>query len=93
MPIQAQLDSLTQRIAFNDEPGHTFSCDEIKRMRSSGETKTRTLQKSNLTSPLCELNPEYRPINKWNHGVAFVELDEDGHFTVHNRRISNGSLN
>ena len=42
---------------------------------------------------LCELNPEYRPINKWNHGVAFVELDEDGHFTVHNRRIYNGSLN
>ena len=34
MPIQAQLDSLTQRIAFNDEPGHAFTCEEIKRMRS-----------------------------------------------------------
>ena len=34
MPIQAQLDSLTQRIAFNDEPGQAFTCEEIKRMRA-----------------------------------------------------------
>ncbi len=43
---------------------------------------------------LCELSPEYRPINKWNHGVAFVEVDHDngGSFKVHNRRIQRGVL-
>jgi DNA-binding CsgD family transcriptional regulator/tetratricopeptide (TPR) repeat protein len=34
MPIQARLDSLTQRIAFNDEPGQAFTCEEIKCMRA-----------------------------------------------------------
>ena len=40
---------------------------------------------------LCELNPEYMPLNKWNHGVAFVEVDHvnDGEFKVHNLRLSN----
>ena len=43
---------------------------------------------------LCELSPDYRPINKWNHGVIFIECDHDrgGWFNVENRRILNGSL-
>ena len=43
---------------------------------------------------LCELSPEYRPINKWNHGVIFMECDHanGGSITVDNRRIINGSI-
>ena len=40
---------------------------------------------------LCALNPDYMPINKWNHGFAFVERDGDN-FHVHNKRIYNGNL-
>ena len=43
---------------------------------------------------LCELSPDYRPINRWNHGVIFIECDHDndGWVTVDNRRIINGSI-
>lgn len=40
---------------------------------------------------LSELHPQYMPLNKWNHGFAFVEFSEDGrtwHFQ--NKRIKNG---
>lgn len=33
---------------------------------------------------LCDLNPEYARINKWNHGHAIVEADKGGSFSVHN---------
>jgi len=38
---------------------------------------------------LCELTPRYARINKWNHGFAFIEVERDGDFNVHNYRISN----
>jgi predicted phosphodiesterase len=41
---------------------------------------------------LCELHPEYAPINKWNHGFATVEVLEDGNFHVQNKRIRNGVI-
>lgn len=43
---------------------------------------------------LCELNPGYRPFafTKWNHGLAVIDLEEDGSFTVENRRIINGKV-
>jgi len=39
------------------------------------------------TGCLCELNPEYARINKWNHGAAIVEVDSSGGFSVENFRI------
>jgi len=33
---------------------------------------------------LCDLHPEYRPINKWNHGFATVSLYPGGNFDVEN---------
>jgi predicted phosphodiesterase len=36
---------------------------------------------------LCELNPQYAVINRWNHGAAFVEVDSAGGFEVENFRI------
>lgn len=42
---------------------------------------------------LCELHPKYLPINKWAHGFAIVELDEDGKsFHVRNFRIYKGKV-
>lgn len=40
------------------------------------------------TGCLCDLNPAYRRVNRWNHGHAFVEVSSDGSFDVHNLRIS-----
>ena len=39
---------------------------------------------------LCDLNPRYAPRNNWNHGVALVEIEQGGNFTVHNKVILQG---
>jgi hypothetical protein len=40
---------------------------------------------------LCDLHPEYLPLNKWNLG--FTEIyNDDGYFTVNNRKIINYKL-
>lgn len=45
------------------------------------------------TGCLCTLKPDYDPHNtKHNHGFAFIEVGEKGHFKVSNRRIYNGEL-
>lgn len=40
---------------------------------------------------LCELHPLYMPLNKWNHGFAFVEIDGED-FQVENKRIYKGKV-
>lgn len=40
---------------------------------------------------LCELHPQYLPINNWNHGMAIVEIDGDN-FHVRNYRIYKGKI-
>lgn len=43
---------------------------------------------------LCHLRPAYRPFadTKWNSGFAIVEVEEDGMFTVYNKRILGGKV-
>jgi predicted phosphodiesterase len=43
---------------------------------------------------LCDMSPDYRPFGftKWNHGFAVVEIEENGYFTVHNKRIIEGRV-
>ena len=42
---------------------------------------------------LCELNPAYMPLNKWNHGFAMVDLNSNGKdFHVRNYRIYKGKI-
>jgi predicted phosphodiesterase len=36
---------------------------------------------------LCNLAPEWNPLNQWNHGFAVVYEYEDGFFTVYNKKI------
>lgn len=44
------------------------------------------------TGCLCEMHPQYMPINKWNHGFAYVEVFEDGTYEVDNLKIINGKI-
>ena len=37
---------------------------------------------------LCDMTPDYMPINQWNHGFIILELNGKD-FTVHNKRIIN----
>jgi predicted phosphodiesterase len=41
---------------------------------------------------LCELHPAYARLNKWAQGGAVVELDKNGNFEVHNKRILHGTV-
>lgn len=40
---------------------------------------------------LCEMNPDYMPINQWNLGFIILEFDGKD-FTVENKRIINGLI-
>ena len=40
---------------------------------------------------LCDMHPDYAPMNNWNHGFIEVEMDGDD-FTVHNYKILNGRI-
>lgn len=42
---------------------------------------------------LCGMNPYYMPINKWNLGFSFVELNvKTGEYHLHNKRIIKGRV-
>lgn len=42
---------------------------------------------------LGELHPEYLPLNRWNHGYAIVELDDNGiDYEFRNKRIHKGRI-
>ncbi len=40
----------------------------------------------------CDLNPYWKPFNKWNHGFALVRLYKDSTFEVRNLRILDGKV-
>lgn len=44
------------------------------------------------TGCLCELHPEYAPLNKWNTGFAIVHLSGQNEFDVSNYRIIKGRV-
>ena len=44
------------------------------------------------TGCLCDMSPDYSPYNNWCHGFAIVELDDSGHYTVHNHYISKDGI-
>lgn len=42
---------------------------------------------------LCNLRPDYRPLNNWNHGFAIVErINDSGHFQISNKKIIGGEI-
>jgi len=44
------------------------------------------------TGCLCDLYPDYLPINQWNHGFAFVSLKPSGEYHVKNLTVVNGVI-
>jgi len=66
--------------------GHNHSTSEHSEADMNGKlTTTWSL------GCLSELHPLYLPLNKWNHGFAFVEIDGDD-FQVQNKRIYKGKV-
>ena len=59
--------------------------------RSSSHTEP-DWQKREITTwsqgCLCDMNPEFARINKWNHGFALIKVMRDSTFNVENFRIS-----
>lgn len=41
---------------------------------------------------LCDLHPDYAPVNRFNHGFAVVEVDKDDEFKMHNFKIKDGKV-
>lgn len=41
---------------------------------------------------LCQLSPEYMPYNNYGHGFAHILIENDGMFTVMNKKIINGKI-
>jgi predicted phosphodiesterase len=62
----------------------------------TSEHATKTLEQKVLTAwstgCLCNQYPDYSPINNWNLGFAFVEVDKQGAFQVENRKIIHGKV-
>lgn len=36
---------------------------------------------------LCELHPEYMPLNDWTHGFTYIEKETNGNFIVDNQKL------
>lgn len=68
--------------------GHNHSTSEHTESDMNGKITTTW-----SIGCLCELNPAYMPLNKWNWGAALVELDSNGEdFKFHNKRIYKGKI-
>lgn len=67
--------------------GHLHQASEHTEPNLSGELTTAF-----STGCLCELHPEYAPINRWNHGFAHARINKDGTFEVRNLRVINGRV-
>ena len=68
--------------------GHNHSSSEHTESNMDGKITTTW-----SIGCLSELHPAYMPLNKWNHGVAMVELDSNGiDYQFHNKRIFKGKI-
>jgi predicted phosphodiesterase len=68
--------------------GHNHSVSEHTESNMNGDIVTTW-----SLGCLSELNPAYLPINKWSHGFAIVDLNDNGKdFHVRNYRIHKGKI-
>lgn len=60
-------------------------------LHSTSEHSTSNVSGDLLTTwsvgALCDLKPDYCPINDWNWGCALINVEKNGNFEVENRRI------
>ncbi len=66
--------------------GHNHQTSEHTESDMNGKITTTW-----STGCLCELHPEYMPLNKWNHGFSIIDM-ADGLFEVRNKRINKGKI-
>lgn len=62
---------------------------------TSEHTETDVMGKIMTTysvGALCDLNPKWLPLNKWNHGVAVQHNSAKGKYLLENRRIYKGEI-
>jgi predicted phosphodiesterase len=68
--------------------GHNHQSSEHTQIDINGKVMTTW-----STGSLCQLHPEYAPINNWNNGFAIIDLDSNGEdFEVRNKRIYKGKI-
>lgn len=67
--------------------GHLHQPSEHTEPNLNGELTTAF-----STGCLCDLNPDYAPINRWAHGFAHITINKDKTFKVRNYRILNGQI-
>lgn len=68
--------------------GHNHSTSEHSETDMNGKITTTW-----SIGCLCELHPEYMPLNKWNWGCAVVYLDDNGRdYQFFNKRIFDGKI-
>jgi len=72
------------------------SCFQGHNHQSSSHVESRLSGESIATYSigcLSELFPDYMPFNKWNHGFAEIDLDDNGQdYEFRNYRIKNGKV-
>lgn len=66
--------------------GHSHQTSEHTESNMNGKMTTTW-----SVGCLCELHPQYAPINKWNHGFCILHKTEEG-FDVENKRIYKGKV-
>lgn len=68
----------------------------VAHLHRTSEHSERSLDGSTIATwslgCLCDLHPEYAPINSWNHGFAVVDNTGTGEFEVNNRKIVKGKV-
>jgi len=67
--------------------GHNHQTSEHSENNLEGKVVTTW-----STGCLCEMHPQYMPINKWNYGFAYIQVFEDGGFEVDNLKIIKGKI-
>ena len=79
---------LFNRAKVNAFQGHNHQTSAHTESTLSGDSITNY-----SIGCLSELHPQYMPFNKWNHGFAEIDLDENGEdFEFRNYRIKNGKV-
>lgn len=69
------------------------ACNHFHQMSSHSD---KTVEEKKIATwsigCLCDMHPEYAPMNNWSLGFAFVKVEEDGKFHFDNKLVSNGKV-
>lgn len=67
--------------------GHVHKVDEFFARSVAGKTMGAW-----VCGPLCDMTPEYRPLNPWVAGFALAHFDDDGLFSVKLKKVIEGRV-